>query len=215
MKSDKDRSVMDQYRCPTGVEGRKVAASMNIHHSSLTDWGLNKVKIYSDFRILDVGCGGGKTLTKLAKLAPQGKVFGIDCSKDMVDYSLEVNRDLVTQERVSIVAGVVDKTGFPDNYFDLVTAVETYYFWPNLQSAFQEMFRILKPNGQLLIINEMIKDGSYEVENKEMIEKTHVNLMLMSEIKELLATVGYKDVEIFKVSGSPWNAILAQKAYET
>jgi ubiquinone/menaquinone biosynthesis C-methylase UbiE len=213
MKSEKDQSIMDQYRCPTGVEGREVAASMNIHHSDLTDWGLSKVKIGPDFRILDVGCGGGKTITKLANLAPQGKVYGIDCSKDMVQYSREVNRDLITEDRVSIVEGVVDKTGFPDNYFDLVTAVETYYFWPNLQKAFQEIRRILKPNGQLLIINEMIKDGTYEIEDKEKIEKTHVNLMSISEIKELLATVGYKNVQIFKLNGSPWNAILAQKSY--
>ncbi|MBN2236137.1 MAG: class I SAM-dependent methyltransferase [Bacteroidales bacterium] len=204
---------MDQYRCPTGVQGRKVAASMNLHHSDLTDWGLSKVKIGPDFTILDVGCGGGRTITKLAKLAPQGKVYGIDCSKDMVEYSVEVNRDLITQDRVSVVEGFVDKTGFPDNYFDLVTAVETYYFWSNLQNAFKEIYRILKPNGYLLIINEMIKDGTYEIENKEMIEKTHVNLMSISEIKEVLATVGYKNVQIFKLSGSPWNIILAQNAY--
>ena len=213
MKFKKDQSSMDQYRCPTGVEGRKVAESMNIHHSDLTDWGLNKVKIDPDFTILDVGCGGGKTITKLANLAYKGKVYGIDCSKDMVEYSQEINRDLITQNRVSVTLGSVNKTGFPDNYFDLVTAVETYYFWPNLQNAFQEIYRILKPNGQLLVINEMIKDGNYEIENKETIKKTHVHLMSIAEIKELLATVGYKYVQIFKLSGSPWNAILAQNVY--
>jgi len=66
-----------------------------MHHSDLTDWGLGKVKINRDFTILDVGCGGGKSLTKLANFAPLGKVYGIDCSKDMVEYSKEVNRDLI------------------------------------------------------------------------------------------------------------------------
>jgi ubiquinone/menaquinone biosynthesis C-methylase UbiE len=211
MKSEKDQSIMDQYRRPTGDEGRKVAEYMNIHHSALTDWGLNKVKIDPNFTILDVGCGGGKTITKLAQLAHQGKVYGIDCSKDMVEYSRKVNRNLITQDRVSIVEGVVDKTGFPDNYFDLVTAIETYYFWPNLQNAFQEILRILKPNGYFLIINEMIKDGTYEIKNKETIQKTHVHLMSISEIKEDLTLVSYKKIQIFTKSGSPWNAILAQK----
>ena len=211
MNSNKDQNIMKQYRCPTGVEGRKVAATMNIHHSDLTDWGLNKVKIDLDFTILDAGCGGGKTITKLANLTPQGKVYGIDCSKDMVEYSQEVNRDLITQNKVSVTERSVDKTGFSDDFFNLVTAIETYYFWPNLDVAFQEIRRILKPLGHLLIINEMIKDGIYEIENKEMIEKTHVHLISIPEIKEALQNAEYKEIQIFTKTGSPWNTILAQK----
>ena len=213
MKSEKDQRIMDQYRCPTGIEGMKVAASMNIHHSDLTDWGLSKVKIGSDFTILDVGCGGGKTINKLANLAPQGEVYGIDCSKDMVKYSQEVNKDLINQDRVSIVEGFVDKTGFPDSFFDLVTAIETYYFWPSLSDVFQEVHRILKPQGHLLLINEMIEDGTYEIENKETIKKTHVHLISITEIKDALKKVGYKKIQIFKKTGTPWNTILAQKNY--
>jgi len=61
----------------------------------------------------------------------------------------------------------VSKTTF----FDLVTAVETCYFWPNLKDAFIEIKRVLKKGGYLLIISEMIKDGTYEVENAEVIAK--------------------------------------------
>lgn len=211
MKFKKDQNIMNQYRCPTGVEGRKVAESMNIHHSDLTDWGLSKLRIDPNFAILDVGCGGGKTITKLANLTTQGKVYGIDCSKDMVEYSKEVNRDLITQNRVTIIEGSVDKTGFPDEFFDLVTAIETYYFWPSLHDAFQEIHRILKPHRHLLMINEMIKDGAYEIENKEMIEKTHVHLISIAEIKGILTKAGYKKIRIFTKTDTPWNAILAQK----
>lgn len=211
MKFKKDQNIMNQYRCPTGVEGRKVAESMNIHHSDLTDWGLSKVRIDPNFAILDVGCGGGKTITKLANLTTQGKVYGIDCSKDMVEYSKEVNRDLITQNRVTIIEGSVDKSGFPDEFFDLVTAIETYYFWPSLHDAFQEIHRILKPHRHLLMINEMIKDGAYEIENKEMIEKTHVHLISIAEIKGILTKAGYKKIRIFTKTDTPWNAILAQK----
>ena len=211
MKFKKDQNIMNQYRCPTGVEGRKVAESMNIHHSDLTDWGLSKVRIDPNFAILDVGCGGGKTITKLANFTTQGKVYGIDCSKDMVEYSKEVNRDLITQNRVTIIEGSVDKSGFPDEFFDLVTAIETYYFWPSLHDAFQEIHRILKPHRHLLMINEMIKDGAYEIENKEMIEKTHVHLMSIAQIKGILTTAGYKKIRTFTKTDTPWNAILAQK----
>jgi len=212
MQSDeKDQSFMDQYKCPTGLQGKTVAESMNLHHSALTDWGLKKVGIKPAFKILDVGCGGGKTIKKLAKLASRGKVFGIDYSKDMVQYSHELNSKLVEQNKVSIVECSVTKTDFPDNFFDLITAIETYYFWPSLPDAFQELKRILKPQGKLLLINEMIKDGIYELENAEMIKKTHVRLVPLETLKSTLQSLGFVHIEIFRKKRSAWNAILAQK----
>ena len=91
--------LMDQYRCPTGQRGRQVAALMNRGHEPLTLWGLTKVRIELDYVILDVGCGGGKAVSRLAQLTPQGKVFGIDHSADMVEYSRKVNRTLIAQNR--------------------------------------------------------------------------------------------------------------------
>ena len=129
----------------------------------------------------------------------------------MVEYSRKVNRDLITQNRVSIIEGSVDKTSFSDDFLNLVTAIETYYFWPSLKDAFREIQRILKPQAHLLMINEMIKNGTYEKENAEIIKKTRANLKSLPEIKAALTTAGYKKIQIFKKTGSPWNAILAQK----
>ena len=214
MQSDeKDQSFMDQYKCPTGLQGKTVAESMNLHHSALTDWGLKKVGIKPAFKILDVGCGGGKTIKKLAKLASRGKVFGIDYSKDMVAYSKEVNSNLISQKKVSIEECSIVKTNFSSNFFDLVTAIETYYFWSSLSDAFQEIKRILKPNGNLLLINEMIKDGVYEIKNAKLIKKTHVHLISLPKIQQTLESVGFTNVKIFRKPKSPWNAVLAQKPW--
>ena len=207
----KNKSFMDQYKCPTGIQGRVVAVSMNQRHSELTSWGLNKVKINPNFVVLDVGCGGGKTVGKLAELAFQGKVFGVDHSQDMVEFSRKVNKELIAQGRVAIVEGSVEKMSFPDDSFELVTAIETYFFWSSLSDAFREIKRVLKTKGNLLLINEMIKDGVYEVENAEIITKTQVCLVSLKEIWKVLESVGFANIEIFTKSGSPWNAVLAQK----
>jgi SAM-dependent methyltransferase len=201
-----------QYSCPTGVSGRKVAANMNKGHWDLTTWGLKHVNIKLDSVILDVGCGGGKTISRLARRAVHGKVYGIDYSRDMVDFSREGNNKLIATNHVEIVKGTVEKTGFKDDFFDLVTAIETYYFWPNLEDAFQEIKRILKKEGFLLIISEMIMDGVYEVENAEIIAKTHVHLLPLQEMQRILLSVGYCNVEVYRKRKSVWNAILAQKS---
>ena len=203
--------LLDQYKRPTGRRGRVVAALMNKGHEALTLWGLTHVNTEADYVILDVGCGGGKTLSRLAQKAPLGKVFGIDYSADMVAYSRKVNKKLIAENRVEILEGSVDKTGFPDDFFDLVTAIETYYFWPSLPDAFQEIKRVLKPGGRLLMVNEMVKDGVYEVENAEIIEKTQVHIVPLEEIRSILQSVGFADVQVFTKAESPWNAVLAQK----
>ena len=203
--------LLDQYKCPTGHRGRVVAALMNKRHKALTLWGLTHVNVEPNYVILDVGCGGGKTISRLAQQAPLGKVFGIDCSADMVAYSRKVNKKLIAENHVEIHEGSVEKTGFPDNFFDLVTAIETYYFWPRLPDALQEIKRVLKPEGKLLLVNEMVKDGVYEVEHAEMIEKTQVCLFPLEEIRRNMQSVGFVNVQIFTNDESPWNAILAQK----
>ena len=200
-----------QYRCPTGVSGRKVAANMNNGHWDLTTWGLKHAKIKTDSVILDVGCGGGKTISRMARRAVLGKIYGIDHSEDMVDYSKQVNRGLIVTNRVEIMQATVEKTGFKNDFFDLVTAIETYYFWPHLAESFQEIKRILKKEGYLLIVSEMIKDGVYEVENAEIIAKTQVNLVPLLEMQNMLYSAGFSSVKVYRKRKSKWEAVLAQK----
>lgn len=204
--------LMDQFKRPTGLRGKIIAAMMNRNHKPLTLWGLSHVDIAPEFMILDVGCGGGKTVNRLAQLAVKGKVFGIDYSADMVKYSQKVNKQLIAEGRVEVLEGSVEKTGFPDDFFDLVTAVETYYFWPNLPDALQEIKRVLKPTGKLLIVSEMVKDGVYEVKHAKMIEQTYVRLLSLEEIRNLLLSVGFADVQVATKAGSAWNVFVAQKA---
>ncbi len=197
----------DQYRCPTGRRGRLVAAMMNQHHEKLTLWGLTKVTIGTDYVVLDVGCGGGKTVSRLAQLAPQGKVFGIDYSADMVKFSKKINKMLIAQNRVEIIEGSVEKMSFKDDFFDLVTAFETYYFWTKLPESLKEIKRVLKPGGKVLLVNELI----YGATPAKLIEETHVKLFPLEEIQNVMQSVGFVCCQAFTKVESPWNAILAQK----
>jgi ubiquinone/menaquinone biosynthesis C-methylase UbiE len=210
--SDKDDVFIGQFRCPTGVQGRAVAELMNQHHDALTTWGLSRIQIKPDFIILDVGCGGGKTIGRLARQAHQGGVFGIDYSKDMVKYSKEQNLQLVKEGRIGLTQASVEKLCFQNDFFDLVTAIETYYFWPNVQTAFKEIRRVLKPSGRLVIVSEMVKDGKYEVENAETVKKCGVHLLSLQNIENLLASAKFAEVKFFKKPDSVWNTVVATKA---
>lgn len=70
--------TLRQVRKPTRWVGRIFLWMMNFSHSDVTDWGLEYVRVGKDFTILDVGCGGGRTIQKRAALAAEGVVYGID-----------------------------------------------------------------------------------------------------------------------------------------
>jgi ubiquinone/menaquinone biosynthesis C-methylase UbiE len=65
---------------PEGFWGKLMIRSMNKGHSDLTDWALCHIDIKSGDYVLDAGCGGGKTVGKLANMVGSGKVYGIDYS---------------------------------------------------------------------------------------------------------------------------------------
>jgi len=55
-------TVLSQFQKPTGWLGRLNLWHMNRRHSKLTDWGLEQNSIGNRDTILDVGCGGGRTV---------------------------------------------------------------------------------------------------------------------------------------------------------
>lgn len=203
--------LYDQFQRPIGQPGKVVAALMNRSHARLTTWGLTHITIEPNFMILDIGCGGGKTVNRLAALVPDGKIYGIDYSPDMVAFTRKLNKKYVEEGKVEVAEAQADKTGFPDGTFDLVTAVETYYFWPSLPAAFQEIKRILKGGGKLLMVNELVKDGIYDVDQAEIIKKTHVRLHPLGEIRDMLEAAGFVSVKVSVKDKMPWNAIVAEK----
>src|SRR5258708_7162024 len=111
-----------------GRLGRIVLWRINSSHSRLTDWGLGHVSGGKGDTILDVGCGGGRTMSKLAAIAAEGKVYGVDYSEESVAASTRTNARGIDASRVEIRRGSVSQLPFSDGMFDLVTGVETH-FW--------------------------------------------------------------------------------------
>jgi ubiquinone/menaquinone biosynthesis C-methylase UbiE len=115
---------------------------MNASHSKVTDWGLGHISVGQGDTILDVGCGGGRTVSKLAAIAVEGKVYGVDYSEESVAASKRTNARGVDAGRVEIRQGSVSQLPFPDGMFNLVTGVETHFWWPDLPGDMREVFRV-------------------------------------------------------------------------
>lgn len=210
--TDQTRPV-SQCQKPTGWLGRIVLWRMNVSHSKVTDWGLSHISIGAADTILDVGCGGGHTLSKLVSRITQGKVYGVDYSEESVAASKKANARWIEQNRIDVRLGSVSQLPFPDNMFDLVTAVETHFWWPDLPGDLRQIFRVLKPGGQLLIIAEIYRGANSTIARyiEKHPSKIQFKLLTADEHRDLLANAGFSNVEIFTLPEKAWISALARK----
>ena len=207
-KIDKTPPTPRETQCkkPTGLFGRLTLWRMNKSHSKLTDWGLTHTTVESRFTVLDVGCGGGRTVSKLAAMAAQGKVHGIDYSEESVAASRRYNTQAIRAGRVEIHLVDVGKLPFPDNTYDLVTGVETHFWWPDIAAGLREIRRVLKPGGTLILIAEVYK-GADAIMSR-LCEKqapiSGIKMLTPDEHRDLLASAGFAGVRIDALAAKGW-----------
>lgn len=209
-------TLLRQCSRPSGWLGRLNLWSMNRRHSKVTEWGLKRVSVPKRGIILDVGCGGGMTIARLTAIATEGKIYGVDYSQESVVASRRANRQSVEAGRVEIHLASVSSLPFPDGMFDLATAVETHYYWPDLNADMQEVFRVLKPGGALVVIAEAYKGGKYDrllrrletLQRRGIVNYAHLTV---SEHSELLSRAGYTDVQLAEEYERGWLCAVGRK----
>ena len=202
--------IFSNTRKPEGFFGRMMVNGMNGgSHARLAEGGLSYVDIANDWDILDVGCGGGANVARLLKRCPQGTVTGIDYSPVSVKKSCEVNADAIASGRCKVVKGSAAQLPFNENSFDLVTAFETVYFWPEIEKCFAGVHRTLKDGGLILIVNE--DDGLTGNNEKweKMIEGMHT--YTPNELRTHLTAAGFRDITVHIDEQHHWLAVMATK----
>ena len=185
--------IFDNMRKPKGKLGKIQLKSMNKEHTPVSLWGLKHLNIQQDDIILDVGCGGGINIKRMAEKAK--KVYGIDYSQESVNLSKEVNEDNIRQGKVEILKGSVEKLPFEDNTFDIITAFETIYFWPDIEKCFREVKRVLKPEGLFLIgLESNGSDNLIMKVSEKLIDMTVYN---DEEVRQFLKNNNYKEITVY------------------
>ena len=183
-------SFFENTRKPEGLGGKLMLSMMNVGHRALADWGLQFAEIAKDASILDCGCGGGANIRTMLKKCPNGEVKGVDYSPVSVEKANFA--DLI----------------FAANQFDLVTAFETVYFWPDLLQSFREIHRVLKPGGMFLICNECGGDNEKDEKWTEKIDG--MTIYKDVQLKDMLEQAGFRNIQIQKREKG-WLCITAQK----
>lgn len=197
-------SFFENTRRPEGFGGKLMVSMMNLGHAALAKWGLQHLEVPEGAAVLDCGCGGGANIKKLLEKAAQGSVKGIDYSEVSVEKSRSLNASAISAGRCEIMQANVAQLPFEDNSFDLVTAFETVYFWPELPACFREVGRVLRPGGTFFICNECGED------NKWTDIVSGLKIYTADELTQLLTKAGFTDIVMHK-NDKGWLCATARK----
>jgi ubiquinone/menaquinone biosynthesis C-methylase UbiE len=108
-------------------------------------------------RVLEVGCGTGFFLLNLAQSGHVGEAHATDISAGMVQQCVANGARL----GIDVHGRVADAESLPyaDNSFDLVLGHAVLHHLPDLDAAFAELHRVLRPGGRLVIAGEPTRTG--------------------------------------------------------
>jgi ubiquinone/menaquinone biosynthesis C-methylase UbiE len=142
-----------------GIEDPKAAEAYD-RISRMPQFGLirrsfvKKLKKYAvEGTITDVGCGPGYLLQVIAKELPRNRLVGVDISKEMVEKARANFRSKGYGRRAEFKQGSADNLPFDEGTQDFVVSTLSLHHWADPQSAFDEIYRVLKPGGQMLILD--------------------------------------------------------------
>ena len=186
------KSFFSQCARPEGFLGRVMLRFMNFGHAPLTNWGLSLVEIHDGWTMLDIGCGGGATLKRLLMRSKGAQVYGIDISEESVAKARKVNANVLDRQ-VFVTQGSAEKLPYDDNKFDLVTAVETVYFWPDLPNCLKEVRRVVKPGGRFAIMVEVLENDSVWTDVVD-----GMTAYSPEQLKEMLEGAGFVKTELHR-----------------
>jgi len=143
-------------------------------------------------RLLDIGCADGTTTRQIKKILPLTTITGIDLYKKAIDHAKR------KAGKIRFIHGDVHKLPFDDNSFEIVTAIETIEHLDNPNRALTEIYRVLKPNGYLIIgqdTDSLLFRVVWFVWTKwkgSVWVKSHISCMKPNDLMKLLRRTGFK-----------------------
>jgi ubiquinone/menaquinone biosynthesis C-methylase UbiE len=169
--------------------------AMEEHHSDITDQTLELMNVRSGDRVLDLGCGTGWASRRLAKMVPDGEVVGIDVADEMLRRAEQTSAGF---NNIRYVWGSAEHIPTPDNAFDKVLSVESFYYYADQGKALDELRRVLAPGGRLFILINLYRDNHYSLLWVDEL-KVPVQVKSEAEYLELFRQHGFVNVEAHRI----------------
>lgn len=154
--------------------------------------------IKNDLKIVDIGCGTGELIRALA-LEKKNEFMGVDLSKSMIKVAKNNSKSF---ENLSFDTMSATDLKIEDKTFDIALTRGALHHFPNPLKAIQEIYRTLKDEGELHILDILSYEDSEvdELFNKTNVLRQPANFKFYSKSKldEFCNEAGFKKNKIYK-----------------
>jgi len=131
---------------------------MEDHHLPIVAPMLPLMDLKPDAHILDLGCGSGWLCRRMARLAPEGRVVGIDIAAEMVRRARAASTEY---PNLNFMEGAADRIPCGSGSFSRIISVESAYYWPDPAASVREMFRVLGEGGSAWILINYYRENPH------------------------------------------------------
>lgn len=195
-----DPVTMNARQPQDDAYGLAMLNRMNDRHRELHQWALEHISLEGRTRLLDIGFGGGQNIYNLTHLAPAAHICGIDFSEASCKRCAELNRQAMEEGRVELTLGSAEQLPYEAGSFQLATAFETVYYWPDIVRCFRNVHDVLEEGGEFLICNE---DSSLEG-REELARTLGMTFYSPSQLEALLHAAGFDTVRTDTHPNGKW-----------
>ncbi|WP_317899594.1 class I SAM-dependent methyltransferase [Aurantibacillus circumpalustris] len=189
-----------QFRKPKGELGIQVGEFMNQGNGRINYDALQILKAGNEDRILEIGMGNGYFVSEILEKNSKVKYTGCEISDEMVEEALKINEKYIKTKQADFVKGNIRALPFAKEAFDKIITINTIYFWDDEMTALNELKRVLKPNGQLII---SLRPKHYLVNYP--FTKYNFNLFSKDDVLTLLEKSQFKISQVFENIEPPYD----------
>lgn len=177
---DKVRITFDKW----AISGR--SELMEREHAKTVNQFLDSIPFEKPFSFLDIGCGNGWVVRKIAALENCKKAVGIDKSKNMIKNA---NSKAKTSKEKYIQTDMQSW-----NYkgkFDYIFSMESLYYVDSIEDSLKNIFKLLKPGGKFFCGTDFYKDNKATARWSDQMKIT-MHLHSKAEWKKFFKNAGFK-----------------------
>jgi ubiquinone/menaquinone biosynthesis C-methylase UbiE len=187
-----------QAQKPSGIFGRLFMSRIfDKGNLELNNFVKETLSVKESDHILEIGCGTGSLLKRIANELENGVIEGVDFSKTMISLAKKKNKKHILKKKAIIRPGNFDELQFENNSYDKIFSVNTIYFWRSPVSTISKAFDLLKANGTI-VLGFHCKEEMEEMDLDENI----FQLYSLQDVISLLKTDNLlKEVEIISKKG--------------
>jgi len=164
--------------------------SMERGHRPVGEQAIAKMRVSSEARVLDIGCGSGWATRVLADIAFNGRVTGIDISDEMVRVARESSQ---SHPNTDYEVASAEQLPFTDNEFTHAFSMESLYYYRNIPRALSEIHRVLRPGGLFVAVVDLYWENEATHQWIDTL-KVPVELLSIDDYRSLFIDAGFTSI---------------------